>query len=54
MMYIIMYVLDDLDRLDRVLDAWRKAGVSGVTIIREYRHPSAADLPSAHPPSFRL
>jgi nitrogen regulatory protein PII len=33
MMYVIMYVLDDPDRLDQVLDAWRKAGVGGATII---------------------
>ncbi|MBC7228439.1 MAG: hypothetical protein H5T61_14610 [Thermoflexales bacterium] len=33
MMYVILYVLDDPDRLDEVLDAWRKAGVGGVTII---------------------
>ncbi len=32
-MYVILYVLDDPDRLDEVLDAWRQAGVGGVTII---------------------
>jgi nitrogen regulatory protein PII len=33
MMYVILYVLGDPDRLDEVLDAWRKAGVGGATII---------------------
>ncbi len=33
MMYVVLCVLDDPDRLDEVLDAWRKTGVSGATII---------------------
>ncbi len=33
MMYVILYVLDDPDRLDEVLEAWRKVGVGGATII---------------------
>ena len=32
-MQMIMFVLDDPDHLDGVLDAWRDVGVSGVTII---------------------
>jgi len=30
---MVMFVLQDTDRLDGVLDAWRAIGVSGVTII---------------------
>lgn len=33
MMYMVMLVLDDPDRLDDVLDAWHAIGVSGSTII---------------------
>ena len=33
MMYAIIFVLDDPDRLDAVLDAWRDVGVGGITII---------------------
>jgi len=32
-MQMVMLVLDNPDRLDEVLDAWRALGVSGVTII---------------------
>jgi len=32
-MYIVLFVLQDSDRLDGVLDAWRAIGVSGVTIL---------------------
>lgn len=32
-MYMVMFVLDDPDRLDAVLDAWAAIGVSGVTIV---------------------
>lgn len=32
-MYMVMFVLQDTDRLDGVLDAWRAIGVTGVTII---------------------
>ena len=32
-MYIIMFVLDDPQKLDNVLDAWDEIGVRGVTII---------------------
>jgi hypothetical protein len=32
-MYMILFVLDDPDRLDEVLDAWGKAGISGVTVV---------------------
>lgn len=32
-MYMILFVLDNPDHLDKVLDAWNDIGVSGVTII---------------------
>lgn len=32
-MHMVMFVLDDPDQLDNVLDAWRELGVSGATII---------------------
>lgn len=32
-MYMILFVLDDPQQLDAVLDAWNEIGVSGVTII---------------------
>ena len=32
-MYMVMFVLQDADRLDQVLDAWRAVGVTGVTIF---------------------
>jgi peptidyl-tRNA hydrolase len=32
-MYMVMFVLQDADRLDQVLDAWRAIGVTGVTIF---------------------
>ncbi len=32
-MYMIMFVLDDPNYLDKVLDAWDSIGVTGVTII---------------------
>lgn len=32
-MQMVMFVLDNTDHLDAVLDAWREVGVSGVTII---------------------
>jgi nitrogen regulatory protein PII len=32
-MYMVMFVLDDPNRLDEVLDAWEGIGVSGSTII---------------------
>lgn len=32
MMYMVMLVLDDPNRLDAVLEAWEAIGVSGVTI----------------------
>jgi hypothetical protein len=32
-MHMIMLVLDDPNRLDEVLEAWRSAGVSGITIM---------------------
>lgn len=32
-MFMVMYVLDNPDKLDAVLEAWDAVGVSGVTII---------------------
>jgi len=32
-MHMVMYVLDDPDKLDAVLEAWDALGVGGVTII---------------------
>ena len=32
-MYMVLFVLDDPDQLEQVLEAWDKIGVSGVTII---------------------
>lgn len=31
-MYMVMFILDDPGKLDEVLDAWDRIGVSGVTI----------------------
>jgi nitrogen regulatory protein PII len=33
-MFMIMFILNDPDRCQDVLDAWEAAGVSGVTILR--------------------
>jgi nitrogen regulatory protein P-II 1 len=35
-MYMILFVLDDYEKLDDLLDAWEKAGVPGVTILHSY------------------
>jgi hypothetical protein len=32
-MYMVMLVLDDPNQLDALLEAWRKAGIGGATII---------------------
>lgn len=32
-MYMIMLVLDDPNHLDRVLEAWERAGIRGATIV---------------------
>jgi hypothetical protein len=32
-MYMVMFVLDNTNQLDEVLDAWNALGVSGVTIM---------------------
>lgn len=32
-MQMVMFVLDDPERLDAILDAWQTVGVTGVTII---------------------
>jgi hypothetical protein len=44
-MHMVMFVLDDSDKLDDVMAAWRGIGVSGVTIIETtgyYRRQQAA------------
>jgi hypothetical protein len=33
LMYMVMFVLDDPNQLDAVLDTWHAVGVSGVTIV---------------------
>ena len=35
-MYMILFVLDDFEKLDDLLDAWEGAGVPGVTILHSY------------------
>jgi hypothetical protein len=32
-MYMIMFVLDDADQLEHVLEAWESAGMRGATIV---------------------
>ena len=32
-MYMIMFVLDDADQLEHVLEAWERAGMRGATIV---------------------
>jgi nitrogen regulatory protein P-II 1 len=32
-MYLILFVLHDADKCERLLDAWEKAGVRGATIL---------------------
>lgn len=32
-MYMVMFVLDDPNRLDELLQAWEEAGITGATII---------------------
>jgi len=32
-MYLILFVLDDPDKLEEVLDAWNNAGVNGITVM---------------------
>jgi hypothetical protein len=32
-MFLILFVLHDTEKLDSVLDAWEKAGASGVTVL---------------------
>ncbi|KPL79789.1 hypothetical protein ADN00_02160 [Ornatilinea apprima] len=32
-MFAVMFVLDDPNELDSILNAWEKAGITGVTII---------------------
>lgn len=32
-MYMILFVLDDPEKLDDVLDAWESVGITGVTIL---------------------
>ncbi len=32
-MYMILFVLNDPDQLEKILDAWEEAGVSGITVL---------------------
>jgi hypothetical protein len=32
-MYLILFVLDDPDKLDQLLDAWEEAGTKGATVL---------------------
>ena len=32
-MYLILFVLNDPDKLDNIVEAWEQAGVSGVTVL---------------------
>ncbi len=52
-MFMVMYVLDDPDLLDAVLDAWEAAGVGGVTILEStgvQRHRASGRRPALHLP----
>lgn len=33
-MYLILLILQDISKLEAVLDAWEKTGVKGITILR--------------------
>ena len=33
-MFMIMYVLDDPDKVDAILEAWENVGITGVTIFK--------------------
>ncbi len=48
-MYMCMFVLNDPDHLDDILEAWNKAGISGATILEStgsYRY--RANLSKLH------
>lgn len=48
-MYMCMFVLNDPDRLDEILEAWNAAGISGATILEStgsYRY--RANLSKLH------
>jgi len=52
-MEIIFFVLDDPDRLEEVLDAWKEAGVSGATVIEStgfHRLKKRVPMPFAYTP----
>lgn len=50
-MYMILFVLQDISKLDEILNAWEKAGVKGITILRSLgmakarRHGLRDDIP---------
>jgi hypothetical protein len=47
-MYMIMFVLDDPDQLDTLLDAWVELGVSGITLVESSGfHRRRAHVPGA-------
>jgi nitrogen regulatory protein PII len=33
LMYLVLYVLNDLKLFDQVVDAWEKSGVTGITVL---------------------
>ena len=37
MNYMVVLIVDDIEQCPAVLDAWEEEGVSGVTILRQYR-----------------
>lgn len=51
-MYMVMFVLDNPEHLDAVLDAWGKVGVTGVTIVESSgvhrRQAQRARIPFRH------
>jgi hypothetical protein len=67
-MHMIMFVLDDPDLLDDILDAWYEVGISGVTIIEStgihrrrgrmiptrYVFPSSSNIEEGHYTLFAI
>ena len=35
-MYLILFVLDNPDKLNQLLDAWEEAGTGGATVLARY------------------
>lgn len=54
-MWMILFTLDDPDRLDEVLRAWEALGVSGVTILESTgirRYQQLQQIPARYAPGF--